>query len=51
MKITIEREDLCTKKSLIKMMKLNYMRFNSSEFYRGWNEAIDQLIEVMERDL
>jgi len=50
MRITIERKDLCTKKQLIKMMEKNYLN-NNTEFNQGWNEAIKQLIKVMNRDL
>jgi len=55
MKITIERKDLCTKKRVIAMMEMNYLNENFTkrepEFVEGFNEAINQLIEVIKRDL
>ena len=54
MKITIERNDLCTKKKLAKILKMNRLwadtGINDKEYIKGWNQCIDQLIEVMERD-
>lgn len=48
MKITIEREDLCTKRQVIKMMKMNYFH---DEKHKQWDKCINQLIEVINRDL
>ena len=50
MKITIDRPDLCTKRQMKNMLEKNYLE-EDSEYNKGFNEAIRQIIKVMERDL
>lgn len=52
MKITINRPDLITKKIMKSILKQNTLfgDVHHQEFYEGWNQCIEQMIEVLERE-
>ena len=50
--ISINRPDLITKKkicSILKHNKLSWVNANQIQRVTGWNECIDQMIEVLNR--